>query len=170
MTTPSGAPTADADLMETERPFGVGGDTDRELIELCDKLIAAGDYARAAVIGRGVNDIDGRTCVVTGRRAGGYAFLPGTRLPVSHGMWDDTPTVYDKVVGVGTYWQPQIVNNKGFLDLRLGRVDPKTDNHGLPLAPLGGELLLARLGVGEGDTLTIEIRDDGVFISKASAS
>lgn len=154
MTTPTGKPTADMDLMDAERPTGFGDESDRKLIQMCDEFRALGMHDRAAQIGKAVNDIPDRPCGVTHKQAGGYAFLPGTNIPVSNGMYDTSPTVYDKVVGSTAYSRASVVRTGKFLDLRLTNAenfDP--DPHGLTGNPQGGELAVLLLGLAAGNVV-----------------
>ena len=126
-------------------------------VAMADQLRAAGNWEMANEMGRMVPDVDGRTCGLTGAQAHGYAFIPGTPVPISHGMYEQTPTPLQRWMGFEgrPVARPtaKVASSGAYTVTRWGRTDNGPSQ--------GPEAVLAVLGAHEGSVLVFDYLPDG---------
>jgi hypothetical protein len=119
---------------------------------LADQLWSQGMYDEANNVGRMVPDVEGRTCGLTGYQAHGYARVPGTDVPISHGMYESTPTAYQRWTGFEgrppARPTAKVASSGNYTVTRWARTDNGPSQ--------GGEAVLAVLGAHEGSVLVFD--------------
>ena len=137
---------------------------------LADSLWEAGNYDAANEVGRMVPDIAGRTCGLTGTQAHGYARIPGTNVPISHGAYEKTPTPLQRWTGGWIDMHSRDGDERGVQRdperpvLKVSRRDkylllPLARTDGGPAQ--GGEALIGALDLTEGALVEMDYTPDG---------
>jgi hypothetical protein len=144
--------------------YTADGSTDPRapLLAMIDQMTAAGRYEIAADIGASFPDDESRIDTLTGNVAHGYAFVPGTRFPLSHGSTEARPTPFQRWMR-GERPAARVANAGAYLDLRLARTD-----HG---AAQGGEAIVRMLGLTDpGAEVEFDIKSDEIVVRRRRRS